>query len=183
MARPSRASGTRHLVLLGLPGAGKSTIGPLVADALGRPYVDLDAALVAEEGESVAGIFARRGEAGFRALEAALTQRLLASARQPIVLSPGGGWIERAENRAWLGVTADAVYLRVPVDVALRRMGPTVETRPLLAGPDPAEILQELLRRREPLYLQSRYTVSNESMTAEETASSIVALATAEIRD
>lgn len=183
MADAPGPRGARHLVLLGLPGAGKSTIGPLVADRLRREFVDLDAAIEAQAGQSVAEVFRQHGEARFRALERGLTERLLDAARPPLVLSPGGGWIEDAANRSWLGRTADAVYLRVSPAVAMARMGQAVAVRPLLAGGDPATKLQELLARREAFYLQARYTLSNDSMSPEQAASSIVALAMAEIRD
>lgn len=175
--------GGRHLVLLGLPGAGKSTVGPLVARALLRPFVDLDAAIEAEAGRSIPSIFAEEGEAGFRARERVLTDRLLAPAAAAIVLAPGGGWIETAANRRHLGASAIAVYLRVSVPVAIARMGASAADRPLLAGADPAAKLAELLARREHLYLQSRHTVSVESMSPNEVASYIVALATGERRD
>jgi len=177
LAEPARALGARHLVLLGLPGAGKSTIGPLVARALGREFVDLDAAIEAREGRTVLEIFASAGEAAFRHAERALTAELLAPERPPLVLAPGGGWIEDLANRERLGEAAAAVYLRVSVAVALARMGGAVTSRPLLAGADPAVKLDELLRRRGPFYLQAEYTLSSDSMTPEAAASSIVALA------
>ena len=173
----------RHLVLLGPPGAGKSTIGPLVADALGRRFVDLDAEIARRSGRSVMAIVAAEGEGAFRALERRLSADLLRSDGPLLVLAPGGGWVEDAENRALLGARADGIYLQVSVAVALARMGASVETRPLLAGGDPAQKLGELIRRREAFYLQARYTVSNESMSPSEAASSIVALATAERPD
>lgn len=175
--------GARHLVLLGLPGSGKSTIGPLVAQQLRRQFVDLDAAIESEAGASVADLFSRHGEGPFRASERLLTARLLDGAHEPLVLAPGGGWVEDAENRAWLSRTADAVYLRVSPAVALARMGPAVAARPLLAGADSAAKLAELLMRREAFYLQARYAVSNDLMSPVDAASSIVALALAERRD
>lgn len=183
MAEPARALGARHLVLLGLPGAGKSTIGPLVARALGRAFVDLDAAIESREGRAVPEIFATAGEGAFRRVERDLTATLLAPGRPPLVLAPGGGWIEDPANRAWLGEGAVAVYLRVSVPVALARMGAAVEARPLLAGADPAAKLDELLRRREPFYLQAEYTLSSDTMSPDAAASSIVALASASRRD
>lgn len=183
MARATEALGSRHLLLLGLPGSGKSTIGPLVAARLGRPFVDLDAEIERREGRSVAEVFATSGEAQFRAMERAISDEMLASGVAPMVLSPGGGWIEDPANRARIGDHAFAVYLRVETAVAIRRMGPATEARPLLAGPDPEAKLTELLARREQFYLQSQYTVSTDSMTPEQAASSIVALAMAESRD
>lgn len=183
MAEPERALGARHLVLLGLPGAGKSTIGPLVARALGREFVDLDTAIEAREGRAIGDIFATSGEAAFRGAERTLTAELLAPGRPPLVLAPGGGWIEDPANRARLGEAAAAVYLRVSVPVALARMGASVTSRPLLAGADPTVKLDELLQRRGPFYLQAEYTLSSDSMTPEAAASSIVALASASRRD
>jgi shikimate kinase len=183
LAEPVRALGARHLVLLGLPGAGKSTIGPLVARALGREFVDLDAAIEVREGRAVREIFASAGEAAFRAAERALTADLLAEGRPPLVLAPGGGWIEDPANRARLGEAAAAVYLRVSVPVALARMGSAVGHRPLLAGADPAAKLDELLARRGPFYVQAEYTLSSDMMSPEAAASSIVALASASRRD
>lgn len=183
MARAAGALGSRHLVLLGLPGAGKSTIGPLVAAKLGRPHADLDAEIERREGRTVAEVFATAGEAHFRAAERALTAELLAPGATALVLSPGGGWIEDPANRARLGVHVAAVYLRVEPIAALRRMGEAAATRPLLAGPDPEAKLKELLARREAFYVQAQYTVSNDTMTPEQAASSIVALAMAELRD
>jgi shikimate kinase len=177
LAEPVRALGARHLVLLGLPGAGKSTIGPLVARALGREFVDLDAAIEARVGRTVREIFASAGEAGFRQAERALTVDLLAPGRPLLVLAPGGGWVEDPAHRERLGDAAAAVYLRVSVPLALERMGAAVQARPLLAGADPAGKLDELLRRREAFYLQAEYTLSVESMSPEAAASSIVALA------
>lgn len=183
MALAARALGTRHLVLLGLPGAGKSTIGPLVATGLGRRFVDLDAEIEHREGRSVAAIFTDAGEAYFRAAERALTAELLAPEADPIVLSPGGGWVEDPANRAHLGDGVGAVYLRVSVAVAVYRMGALIGARPLLAGADPGGKLTGLLRRRESFYLQAEYTVSTDTMTPFEVAASIVALASTENRD
>lgn len=167
----------RHLVLLGLPGAGKSTVGPVVARALGRVFVDLDQEIERREGRSVAMIFAADGERAFRALEREVTAELLAKGRPPIVLAPGGGWVEDPAHRALLGSVATAVYLRVSPAVAVARMGPATEARPLLAGGDAERKLSEVLGRREALYVQSQYTVSVDSMSPGEVASSIVALA------
>ena len=175
--------GGAHLVLLGLPGAGKSTVGPLVAQALGRRYVDLDAEIERRAGRSVAAIFAADGEAAFRAQERAVTAELLTAGSDPLVLSPGGGWVEDPANRALLGVRAFAVYLRVSPAVALQRMGGAVADRPLLAGADPAAALSRILARREPFYLQSQHTVSVDSMPPDAVASSIVALARGHPRD
>lgn len=170
-------------MLLGLPGAGKSTVGPLVARALRREFVDLDAEIERREGRSVRTIFAVEGEPAFRSLERRLTAELLASSGPPIVLAPGGGWVEDPTNREWLGRGVVAVYIRVSPAVAIARMGAAAETRPLLAGGDAERKLEAVLARRESLYMQSQHTVSAETMTPAEIASSIVALASIEFAD
>lgn len=176
-ARAPRALRESHLLLLGLPGAGKSTVGPLVAASLGRAFVDLDLEIERRERRSIPEIFAAQGEGAFRALERALSAELLVAGRAPIVLAPGGGWVEDPANRALMAGCCIAVYLRVSPAVALARMGTAIRTRPLLAGDDPEKKLSELLVRREATYLQSQYTLSVDSMTPAEVASSIVALA------
>lgn len=166
-----------HLVLLGLPGAGKSTVGPLVATALGRPFVDLDAAIEQRAGRSIAEIFALGGETEFRAHEHVLTTLLLGPGAPLSVFSPGGGWVEDPLNRAASDNPLFSVYLRVSPSVAIARMEGETRLRPLLDGPDPLRRVEELLRRREMLYLQSDHTVSTDLMSPEEVAASIVALA------
>ena len=172
-----RVATQRHIVLLGLPGAGKSTVGPLVARALGRVFVDLDQEIERREGRRVAMIFAAGGESAFRVLEREVTAELLAPVRPPIVLAPGGGWVEDPANRALIGSVATGVYLRVSPAIAVERMGAATEARPLLAGGDAVRKLSEVLVRREAMYVQSQYTVSVDLMTPGEVATSIVALA------
>ena len=176
----------RHIVLLGLPGAGKSTAGALAAERLGWPFIDLDAAIESEAGMSVRDIFGREGEAGFRAREARCTRSLAGTERgvgtgaAPMVrsvIAPGGGWVEDPENLRALGPGTVSVYLRVSPLVALGRMGASAVSRPLIAGVQTADQLRQLLRRRESLYLQANHTVNVDSMTISEVADSIVALA------
>ncbi len=176
-------AGARHLVLLGPPGAGKSTVGRRVAKALKRRFVDLDVAIEQREGRSVAEIFAGAGEPAFRALERTLTAELLAPGTPPIVLAPGGGWIEDPANRTLLAASAEGVYLKVSPEVAVARMGARVAARPLLAGADPAARVTDLLARREQFYLQANHTVSVDSLGLEEVAAYIVALASIERAD
>jgi len=173
----------RHLVLVGLPGAGKSTVGPRVASALGRAFHDLDTEIERAAGRGVAEIFARDGEPAFRALERAASAALLAPGARPIVLAPGGGWIEDSGHRSLLGGAVLGVYLDVSPAVAVARMGPAAEARPLLAGGDAVKKLSEIANRRRALYLQCQHTVSVDSMTADQVVSYIVALASREIGD
>jgi shikimate kinase len=181
----------RVIVLVGLPGAGKSTVGALVAERLGFRFVDLDHAIVARAGQSIEAIFAAEGEEGFRARERAETRSLAAPARAPgghagdpaLVIAPGGGWIEDHSNREALGDRVLTVYLRVSVPVALARLAQSGGVRPLLGGPDPAFRLEELRQRREGLYLQADHTISVDSLTPLEVALSIVGIAMGSTRD
>ena len=166
-----------RIVLVGLPGSGKSTVGPLVAAALGWRFVDLDAEIVRAAGRSIAEIFADEGEPGFRERERAATLALKDSG--PLLLAPGGGWILSPANREALGLESKIVYLEVSPAVAATRMGGAARTRPLLAGGNPASRLGELLRQRESAYLQANHTVSVDLLAPDEVAALIVALASA----
>jgi shikimate kinase len=176
-----------RIVLVGLSGAGKSTVGPLVCEGLAAAgdadwrFVDLDAEIERRAGRSVPEIFARQGEAAFRKLERAVSREVAASRR--LVVAPGGGWIELRDAVAEMLDRSTAVYLRVSPEVAAARIAAQGGGRPLVAGEDPVARLGELLARREPLYLQSQHTVSVDSMSPVEVASYIVALATGRTRD
>ena len=100
-----------QVVLLGLPGAGKTTAGQALADRLGWTFLDFDEQIEAETGLSVAEIFAKFGEPYFRRLEADLTKRL--ASRHQVVFAPGGGWITNAELPALLDRDAILIWLRV----------------------------------------------------------------------
>ena len=176
-SRAAARGAPQSLVLVGLPGAGKSTVGALVAARLGWPCIDLDRAIERAAGRTIAELFAQEGEGAFRAWERRLTTELAPAGGVPVVLVPGGGWIEDPDHRARFGVSLRAVYLAVAPEVAVRRMGASVADRPLLQGADPEEAVRALLRRRESLYLQSNHVVSADSIGAVEVAALIVALA------
>jgi shikimate kinase len=174
-APPRQDAPHGHLVLVGLPGAGKSTVGPLVAAALGRPFVDFDARLVQRSGRSVATLFAELGERGFRSMEVALTTELAAA--PPMVLAPGGGWITNPGVVACLRPSARLVYLRLPPAAALRRLQDDPVARPLLRGADPAASLQALWEQRHPLYATADQVVDVENLSPQEVAQLVLTLA------
>lgn len=137
-----------HLVLVGAMGAGKSTVGSALSDALGRPFVDADEVLSAETGQSVADMFAHLGEPAFRALEVAAVAELLA-AEEPAVVATGGGVVLDADTRAALR-RQDTIWLRAEPATLVRRVG-SGAGRPLLDH-DPAGTLPRLAAERAPLY-------------------------------
>jgi shikimate kinase/3-dehydroquinate synthase len=137
----------RHLLLWGFMGSGKSAAGRLLARALGRPFIDLDAEIVAATGLSVAEIFSREGEAGFRALERAALRAAL-RLRTPAVIAPGGGALVANDNFR-LANRHDLFLIEAPLDDHLRRLqGPAQRRQRPLAG-SPAR-LRALWRARRP---------------------------------
>ncbi len=174
----SKADVTRpHLILVGLPGAGKTTVARAVAQQLERQSLDLDAEIERREHTTIAEIFGGRGEGHFRSLERTLTEELKLTGG--MVLSPGAGWIANPGCLELLRPPAKLIYLKVKPTLALARMGTDAASRPLLRRPDPLGELRKLLEARESLYLQSDHTVSTDMMTLPQVVDAIVALARA----
>ena len=144
--------GLRNVFLIGLMGAGKTTVGRHLARMLGFEFVDADHEIETRTGATIPLIFEIEGEEGFRKREAAVIADL--AKRERIVLATGGGVILHPENRAALRANGTVVYLRAAVDTLLARTGRSTH-RPLLATGDPRARLEELLRVRDPLYLES----------------------------
>ena len=137
-------------VLVGPPGAGKSTIGRRLAHALGVDLFDTDAAIEKETGRSIPEIFAADGEPGFRKIEERIVRKAILN--QTGIVSLGGGAILSRNTRTLLkGKTV--VYLEISVAEGLRRTGSS-KGRPLLAGNDAGAKYRTLMRRRRPLYRQ-----------------------------
>jgi shikimate kinase len=142
--------GAVHIVLVGLSGSGKSTVGVLLARRLGRPFVDTDALIEAEAGESIPRIFAGRGEPAFREIERRAVERAVAG--PPAVIATGGGAPVDADNRAALWTGNLVVWLDAPVEELARRLGEQGSGRPLLAAGGPLARLRELRAAREAIY-------------------------------
>ena len=145
-----------HLALVGLMGAGKTRVGSAVAASLGRNHADLDIMVANRVGRSVGVIFAEGGEEAFRDLEQeALAETL--SGDKPLVVSTGGGVVERPANRQLLVERALVVWLRAEPETLAARVADG-SGRPLLADGDPVDLLVALADRRHPLY----HTVSDQ---------------------
>jgi shikimate kinase len=154
-------SDASRLLLVGLPGAGKSTVGAILAAKLGWNFLDLDRAIESEVGLTVAEIFARHGEAHFRQLEADLTKRLVSG--HQVVIAPGGGWLTNPQLRPLLP-DALMVWLRVQPETALVRLRATGVTRPLLQVPDALARLQSLLTERSAIYAQAQIAFETDDL-------------------
>jgi shikimate kinase len=166
--------GTGNIFLVGMMGAGKTTVGRALAARLRRRFVDTDKILVDRTGVAVATIFEIEGEDGFRKRETAILEEV---SREPgQVIATGGGAVLLAENRELMRSRGTVVYLRARLESLWARMRHDT-TRPLLATPDPRATLAALLQAREPLYLEAADLVID---TGSQSAGTLVArLATA----
>jgi shikimate kinase len=151
--------GSRSIVLVGMMGVGKSSIGRRLAARLGVPFVDADSEIEKAAGMSIADIFARHGEADFRSGEARVIARLLDGG--PQVLATGGGAVMNADTRAAIKAKGVSIWLSAEFDVLMRRINKRKNDRPMLQTADPAATLRELLVAREPVYAQADLTVQS----------------------
>lgn len=142
----------QNWILCGFMGCGKTTVGRQLAALAGRPFVDMDAYIEQEAGHSVAEIFRREGEEGFRRREREACREL--AQRSGLVLATGGGALTFAENVEVLSRTGTIILLDVPPETLLARLRCDT-TRPLLAGDDRETTLRTLYARRLPLYRQA----------------------------
>lgn len=160
-------SPARTVVLVGLMGAGKSAVGRRLAARLGLSFVDADAEIEQAAGRSIDEIFARDGEAAFRAAERRIIHRLLTE-RAVHVLATGGGAFMDPETRKVIAAHGCSVWLRADLDVLLARTSRR-NNRPLLKKGDPKEILQKLMEARYPVYAEAEITVDSDDQPVEET--------------
>ena len=164
----------RHLILVGLPGVGKSTIGLQVAERLGARLFDIDLLLMREMGMPVAQIFGMVGEPRFREMEHKAVLAAMA-AEEPAIIVPGGGWAAQPGHMHAARAQALLIYLRCPAATATKR-AEQGEARPLLAGSDPVDQMRKLLEAREPFYRLADFEVAAEQ-GAEQVSAEILALA------
>ena len=164
----------RHVLLVGLPGSGKSTVGKAVAEGLSAPLIDIDILLVREMGMPVAQIFGMVGEAKFRQMERDAVRT--ARAREPCVIVPGGGWAAQQGEVHSAKEDSMVVYLSCLPKTALKR-SQQGEIRPLVAGEDPLKRMRALLEFREPFYRLADYEVAAETKSAQIVAEEVIRLA------
>ncbi|MBC7578473.1 shikimate kinase [Tardiphaga sp.] len=158
------ALGKRSVVLVGMMGAGKSTIGRRMAQRLRLPFVDADNEIEAAAGMSIPDIFEVHGEPHFRDGEARVIARLLESG--PILLATGGGAFMREETRDRIRDRAISMWLKADADVILRRVRRRAD-RPLLKADDPSAVIARLIELRHPFYAQTDITLDSRDVPHE----------------
>jgi shikimate kinase len=167
------ALGPRSVVLVGMMGAGKSSIGRRLAQRLGIAFVDADAEIESAAGMTIAEIFAAYGEPYFRSGEQRVIARLLDGG--PQVLATGGGAYMNADTRAGIRQKGISVWLKADFDVLMRRVKRRSTTdRPMLQG-DPAQRIHHLMTERYPVYAAADVTVMSRDVAHETIVNEIIA--------
>jgi len=170
-ADPSRP----HVILVGLPGSGKSAVGRAVATQLDRTFLDFDLEIERREGKSISEIFGEQGEAYFRVKEVTLTKELQQFGN--MILAPGGGWIMNPDVVGLLRPPGRLIYLRVQPETALKRLGNRRSLRPLLSRPDPGSELERLYDQRRKAYETADDVVDTELYSLQRVIEKVMELA------
>jgi shikimate kinase len=153
--------GTRSIVLVGMMGAGKSSVGKRLARRLSLPFADADTEIEQAAGKTIPEIFAHHGEPAFRDGEKKVIARLLETG--PMVLATGGGAFMNAETREAIARLGVSVWLKAELDLLLRRVRRR-DDRPLLKTEDPAGTLARLIDLRYPVYAEAAVTVVSQDV-------------------
>ncbi|MEO6394413.1 MAG: shikimate kinase [Devosia sp.] len=161
----------RPLVLVGMMGAGKTTVGRRLAARLGRHFTDSDEEVERAAGMSIEDIFAAHGEDDFRAGEQRVIARLLKD--HDLVLGTGGGAFINAETRALVKANGISVWIKADSDLLFQRVQRR-SNRPLLKTANPRETLQALIEKRYPIYAEADVTVQSRDVPQDQVASDII---------
>ncbi|MDR7145615.1 shikimate kinase [Rhizobium sp. BE258] len=162
--RARAALGSRNLILVGLMGAGKSSVGRLVAQQLGIPFIDSDVEIERVSRMTITELFASYGEEEFRALETRVMKRLLKNG--PRVVSTGGGAFINDRTRKHIKKGGLSLWLKADLDVLWERVNKR-DTRPLLKTENPMQTLENLMNARYPIYAQADVTVLSRDVRKE----------------
>jgi len=172
--------GARSIVLVGMPGSGKTSIGRRLAQYLGVEFVDADQEIEAAAGMSIPDIFSQHGEPYFRAGEARVIARLLD--KGPQVIATGGGAFANPDTRALVRARALSIWLKADVDLLLRRVK-RKNDRPLLRVADPEAVLKRLLAEREAVYAEADITVTSLDVPHEAVVEALVKALTGKLSE
>lgn len=170
-AKLAESLGTRSIVLVGLMGAGKSSVGRRLANELSLTFVDADNEIEAAAQKSISEIFADHGEEYFRTGEEKVIKRLLESG--PQILATGGGAFMSAKTRDEIKQHGISVWIKAELDVLVSRVSRR-DNRPLLKNGDPKQIMQKLMDERYPVYSQADITVLSREVPHEDIVREII---------
>jgi shikimate kinase len=174
------ALGPRSLVLVGMMGAGKSSIGRKLAQRLNLPFVDADAEIERAAGMSISDIFTEHGEPYFRAGEARVIARLLEGG--PQVLATGGGAFMHPQSREAIRAKGISVWLKAEYDVLMKRIRRRSD-RPMLKTDDPGETLRRLMQERDPVYAEADVIVHSRDVPHEIIIAEIISAVTSRLQE
>ena len=163
----------KNIVLIGLMGSGKTTLGKCIAEKSGMEFVDTDELIIQKAGKPISKIFEDEGELIFRDLESEAVKE--ASEKEGAVISTGGGAVLREENIENLQKTGVLFYLQASPETLYERVKDD-DSRPLLRGDDPVNILRRILSARSPYYGQADFTVNTEALSPEQASDRIIEL-------
>jgi shikimate kinase len=166
-----RALKSRSLVMVGLMGCGKSSVGRRLAAKLALPFIDADEEIERVAQKSITEIFADHGEAFFRDRECKVITRLLASG--PQVLATGGGAFVNPDTRAQIEASGVSIWLKAELSVLMRRVNKR-ENRPLLKVADPEAVMRDLMAARYPVYAQADITIESRDVPHESIVAEII---------
>jgi shikimate kinase len=163
--------GARSIVMVGMPGCGKSALGKRLAPRLNLPFVDVDEEIEKAAGKSIKEIFTDHGEVSFRDGERKVIARLLASG--PQVLATGGGALMNEETRANIRRSGVSIWVKADAALLVRRVTKR-NTRPLFEGRDPEAVVKELMAARHPLYASADIIVESRDVPHETMVDEII---------
>ncbi len=172
LARLVEALGQKSIVLVGIMGCGKSTVGKRLAQRLGLEFIDADSEIERAANMTVSEIFAEHGEPYFRSGEERVIARLLGEG--PQVLATGGGAFMSEATRAEIAAQGISIWLKVDFETVMSRVRRRA-TRPLLQNPDPEGTMKKLMAEREPVYAKAALTVTSKDVPHEAVVDEIVA--------
>lgn len=161
----------KNIVLVGMMGAGKTTIGELLATKLNRELKDIDRVIEQEQKKSIIEIFTDDGEEAFRKLESETIEKF--SNMSDLIISTGGGALEKANNLSNLQKNGIIIYLKADIEELFKRVKNETQ-RPLLKEQDPLEVIKKLIKKREKFYLMANITIITDNKSPEKITEEII---------
>lgn len=161
----------KNIVLVGMMGAGKTTVGELLATKLNRELKDIDRVIEQEQKKSIIGIFTDDGEEVFRKLESETIEKF--SNMSDLIISTGGGALEKANNLSNLQKNGIIIYLKADIEELFKRVKNETQ-RPLLKEQDPLEVIKKLIKKREKFYLMADITIITDNKSPEKITEEII---------